>query len=53
MLLEMKKNVLVEKPIASSYEDSLHLSKLARELSQKLFVGHIERCNPAIMKLKM
>jgi UDP-N-acetylglucosamine 3-dehydrogenase len=45
-------NVLVEKPIADTVENADEIIKAAREKGVKLMVGHVERFNPAIMKLK-
>lgn len=51
-LLEMKKDILLEKPIGISFEEGIKLDELAIKVNQKLYIGHIERCNPAIQKLK-
>ena len=45
-------NVLVEKPIADTVENADGIIKAARENGVKLMVGHVERFNPAIIKLK-
>jgi len=45
-------NVLVEKPIADTVENADEIIKAARENKVKLMVGHVERFNPAIIKLK-
>jgi len=45
-------NVLVEKPIADTVENADALIKAARENKVKLMVGHVERFNPAVTKLK-
>lgn len=45
-------NVLVEKPIADSLEKADELIKLAEHHGVKLMVGHIERFNPGVIKLK-
>jgi UDP-N-acetylglucosamine 3-dehydrogenase len=45
-------NVLMEKPIADTVENADEIIKAARERGVKLMVGHVERFNPAIMKLK-
>lgn len=50
--LECGLDVLVEKPIATSVEDALALGSLAESLGRKLMVGHIERFNPALTKLR-
>ncbi|MDD1775844.1 MAG: Gfo/Idh/MocA family oxidoreductase [Candidatus Methanomethylicus sp.] len=50
----LKKNVncLVEKPIASTVEDGLKMVELAKKSGKKLMVGHIERFNPAVQRIK-
>lgn len=45
-------DVLVEKPIATNIVDALSLGHRAQSLGRKLMVGHIERFNPAIAKLR-
>ena len=45
-------NVLVEKPIADSIEKSREIISHARSSKVILMVGHIERFNPAVSKLK-
>jgi len=45
-------NVLIEKPIASTIEESLALLQLARIRGAKIAVGHVERFNPAVVELK-
>jgi len=45
-------NVLVEKPIANTVENANEIIKAARDNKVKLMVGHVERFNPAIIKLK-
>jgi UDP-N-acetylglucosamine 3-dehydrogenase len=51
-LLEAGKNLLVEKPLASTYKQSLDLAALAESKKLLLTVGHVERSNPAVRKLK-
>ena len=43
---------LVEKPIASTLEEAQDMIRVAEENHVKLAVGHIERFNPAVQKLK-
>lgn len=43
---------LVEKPIASNLEEGKELIRAAEEKHVKLMVGHIERFNPAVLRLK-
>jgi UDP-N-acetylglucosamine 3-dehydrogenase len=50
--LVFKKPILIEKPICSTPEEGEELQKLASEADVLLAVGHVERQNPAIKKLK-
>lgn len=50
--LEKKINVLLEKPIAANVEDARELLQLSHTNDVKLLVGHIERFNPAVKKVK-
>ena len=43
---------LLEKPIADTLENANEIIRKAREKNIKFMVGHIERFNPAIIKLK-
>jgi UDP-N-acetylglucosamine 3-dehydrogenase len=45
-------HTLIEKPIAESLESADTIIEVARRANLKLMVGHIERFNPAIVKLK-
>jgi len=45
-------NVLVEKPIADTVENADEMMEASRDSRVKLMVGHVERFNPAIIKLK-
>jgi UDP-N-acetylglucosamine 3-dehydrogenase len=45
-------SVLVEKPIADTIENGEAIMKAAEEAGVVLAVGHIERFNPALLKLK-
>lgn len=45
-------HVLVEKPIATNLPDALRMRGAALEAGRKLMVGHVERFNPAISKLR-
>jgi len=45
-------HVLVEKPIAGNLEDAHELLEMGNSNGVKLLVGHIERFNPAVLKLK-
>ncbi|QQG44091.1 MAG: Gfo/Idh/MocA family oxidoreductase [Candidatus Roizmanbacteria bacterium] len=50
--LRKKIPVLVEKPIASSFNEGLEMLEKAKESKTFLMVGHIERFNPAVIELK-
>jgi UDP-N-acetylglucosamine 3-dehydrogenase len=43
---------LIEKPIASNLEEAKEMIEEAKKNRVKLMVGHIERFNPAVIKLK-
>ena len=45
-------NILVEKPIAATIADAQEIINKAKERGVILQVGHIERFNPAVQKLK-
>ncbi len=45
-------NVLIEKPMADTVENALEIIKKAKESKVKVSVGHVERFNPAVIKLK-
>jgi len=45
-------NVLVEKPIAESIESAEEIIRAAEKNNITLMVGHIERFNPAVLRLK-
>lgn len=51
-LLAADIHVLVEKPMAGTLEQARALAELARERGLQLMVGHLERLNPAVRKLK-
>lgn len=50
----LKHNIptLVEKPITDNLADAREMLKLARKYKTLLMVGHVERFNPVIIKLK-
>lgn len=50
--LENGIHVLVEKPIAMSVADGESMIALAKQHRVSLFVGHIERFNPAVRRVK-
>lgn len=45
-------SILMEKPIADTIEHAEALINAASDAGVKLMVGHVERFNPAVMKLK-
>lgn len=45
-------DVLVEKPIAATVDEAEKMVSIAEKLGRILMVGHIERFNPAVSKLK-
>ncbi len=49
--LRAGKHVLVEKPVAATVPDALRLVGEARTAGRKLMVGHVERFNPAVVKV--
>ncbi len=51
--INLGKHVLIEKPISSTVEDGEGILNLARKKGIHLTVGHIERFNPAVQRLKM
>jgi UDP-N-acetylglucosamine 3-dehydrogenase len=50
--LETGLHVLVEKPIATDLADALALEAVAARTGRKLMVGHIERFNPVVSRLR-
>ncbi|MDY6931663.1 MAG: Gfo/Idh/MocA family oxidoreductase [Halobacteriota archaeon] len=46
------KSILIEKPIADTLENAEIITKAAEDAGVKIVVGHIERFNPAVIKLK-
>jgi UDP-N-acetylglucosamine 3-dehydrogenase len=50
--LDMGTHILVEKPIADTAENAELLIAAAKKAGKILMVGHIERFNPAVIKLK-
>jgi UDP-N-acetylglucosamine 3-dehydrogenase len=51
-LIDNGVNILVEKPIADTVENGKNIIAKAKKEGVKLSVGHIERFNPAVQKLK-
>ncbi|MEX0621777.1 MAG: Gfo/Idh/MocA family oxidoreductase [Candidatus Woykebacteria bacterium] len=50
--LEAGSNILIEKPISTNLEEAKEIIESAKGKKLKLTVGHIERFNPAVSKLK-
>jgi len=50
--IKNKINVLLEKPITSNIKEAKELLELSKEYKVKFLVGHIERFNPAVTKVK-
>jgi UDP-N-acetylglucosamine 3-dehydrogenase len=51
-LVSMGKHLLVEKPIASTSAQSAEVIRAAQDKNLVLAVGHVERFNPAVRKLR-
>lgn len=51
-LIAMGKHLLIEKPIASTFEQGREILAAAHAKGTKLVVGHVERFNPAVRKLR-
>ena len=51
-VIEYRIPFLLEKPIADNLENGKEIIDTAREKKVKFMVGHIERFNPAVIKLK-
>ncbi len=51
-LIAMGKHLLIEKPIASTFVQGRELLAAAQAKGTKLIVGHVERFNPAVRKLR-
>lgn len=50
--IAFKRPILIEKPICSTHQEGLELNRICEKAKIPLFVGHVERHNPAIKKLK-
>jgi UDP-N-acetylglucosamine 3-dehydrogenase len=50
--IERKNNILLEKPITMDIHEAEELLKLAKENNIKFLIGHVERYNPAVRKIK-
>ncbi len=51
-VLRAGRDLLVEKPIATTIEDAQRLIDLAAEYDRVLMVGHVERFNPVVVELE-
>lgn len=51
-LIEKNKPVLLEKPLAITPEECRHLLVKAKKFNARIAVGHLERFNPVVRKLK-
>jgi UDP-N-acetylglucosamine 3-dehydrogenase len=51
-LIDAKKHVFVEKPLAGSFDECSTLVRAASRRGVRLAVGHVERFNPAVRKLR-
>lgn len=50
--IELKKHILLEKPIAQNSEEAKEIAISAKQNNVKCLIGHIERFNPAVLALK-
>ncbi len=50
--IELKKHILLEKPIAQNSEDAKEIAQSVKQNNVKCLIGHIERFNPAVFALK-
>lgn len=50
--IQKKKALFMEKPLASTYEQALELARLSKENHSFVAVGHVERANPAVRKIR-
>lgn len=50
--LQAGAHILVEKPISDTLDGAQAIIDLAKERERKVFVGHVERFNPAVVALK-
>lgn len=51
-LMAAEIDVLVEKPMAATFAEARDLKEIARRTGRILQVGHLERFNPAVMRLR-
>lgn len=50
--LTFGKHILVEKPLTTSFEESMQLVDLSKKMNRLLMVGHVFEFNPAIIEIK-
>ena len=50
--LKNVKNILLEKPIADNLEDAKEIIEMAEVNKVRLMIGHLERFNPVVLKLR-
>lgn len=50
--IQAGKHILVEKPLAETYETAKRIADEAEKKNIKLMVGHVERFNPVVQELK-
>jgi UDP-N-acetylglucosamine 3-dehydrogenase len=50
--LEAGLHVLIEKPVATTVEDAIAVAEAGEKAGKLVMVGHVERFNPAAIKLK-
>lgn len=51
-VIRLGKHILLEKPIATNKKEAEEIIKYAQKKKVKLMIGHIERFNPAVQRLK-
>lgn len=51
-IIEKKINLIIEKPLAATSQEGEELVKRAADMGVKLMVGHVERFNPAVERVK-
>lgn len=52
VFIEKRINILLEKPIATDLVEAKKLLTLARKNNVQILIGHVERFNPAVKKVK-
>ena len=51
-IIEKKINLIIEKPLAATAAEGEELVRRAADMGVKLMVGHVERFNPAVSRVK-